>query len=90
MSGFLTPLNLSSVFIHGVITLPISLPTPLIQTSRIESLSAPQLFPVLVATGDFHALCLSDEGELYVWGSGPKGQLGLGMDTTLCNTPKIV
>lgn len=33
MSGFLTPLNLSSVFIHGVITLPISLPTPLIQTS---------------------------------------------------------
>lgn len=47
-------------------------------------------FPILVATGSTHVLCLSDEGELFVWGNGQKGQLGLGSGITLVDTPRIV
>lgn len=46
-------------------------------------------FPILVATGSMHVLCLSDEGELFAWGNGQKGQLGLGSGVTFVDTPRI-
>ena len=33
---------------------------------------------VQVACGFHHTLCLTSEGELYVWGGGKEGALGLG------------
>lgn len=44
----------------------------------------------MIAAGCCHALCLTDDGELYAWGTGDKGQLGLGPTITECTTPHPV
>ena len=44
----------------------------------ISGLSPPLCFPIDIACGSSHSLCLSDEGEVYSWGEGGKGQLGIG------------
>lgn len=60
----------------------IAIPT---QSSTLSSLS-----PVLLAAGIGHVLCLTDEGELFVWGDGSKGQLGLGPSVLACEAPRSV
>lgn len=60
----------------------IAIPT---QNSTLSSLS-----PVLLAAGIGHVLCLTDEGELFVWGDGSKGQLGLGPSVLECEAPRSV
>ena len=34
--------------------------------------------PVQVSCGDEHTACVIENGELYTWGSGDRGQLGHG------------
>ena len=46
----------------------------------IPGLSSPLCFPIYIACGSSHSLCLSEEGEVYSWGEGGKGQLGIGED----------
>lgn len=58
--------------------------------TKLTLLSSPQASPLLIAAGGSHALCLTDEGELYSWGDGEKGQLGLGSAITECSTPHLV
>lgn len=45
---------------------------------------------IQVACGTNHALALTNNGELYSWGSNGEGQLGLGSDTKNEIKPKIV
>ena len=33
---------------------------------------------------------MTDEGELFVWGDGSKGQLGLGSSIVECDAPRCV
>ena len=43
----------------------------------------------LVATGEDHTALVTEEGDLYTWGSGEYGRLGHG-DETSTNVPKLV
>ena len=43
-----------------------------------------------VACGGSHTIALSDVGDVYVWGWGKDGQLGLGQWTTSKNTPHLL
>lgn len=52
--------------------------------------SSPHLAPLMVAAGGSHALCLTDDGELFAWGAGARGQLGLGESISHCETPRVV
>lgn len=42
-----------------------------------------------MACGHTHALALSDEGILYVWGGNSYGQLGIGNKTNACSPVKV-
>lgn len=46
----------------------------------VPGLSYPLCYPFRIACGSSHSLCLSDEGEVFSWGEGEQGQLGLGED----------
>lgn len=46
--------------------------------------------PLMIAAGGSHALCLTDEGELFAWGAGARGQLGLGAAVSQCDAPRAV
>ena len=65
---------------------PVKIHQPLILTS-FESLS---LTPVLLAAGGSHSLCVMENGNLYAWGTGMFGQLGLGDQLTACQIPTRV
>ena len=52
--------------------------------------SAPHVAPLMIAAGGSHALCLTDEGELFAWGAGARGQLGLGAAVSQCDAPRAV
>ena len=41
-----------------------------------------------VSCGAEHSAAVTDNGELYVWGSGSEGQLGLG--TAECELPSLL
>jgi len=60
-----------------------SAPTPLVigDMARVRSVSC----------GSAHTACVSDRGELFVWGSGDGGRLGLGIDRlATCFRPQRV
>ena len=59
-------------------------------TIPTKSSSLSSLSPVLLTAGIGHVLCLTDEGELFVWGDGSKGQLGLGPSVMSCESPRSV
>lgn len=44
----------------------------------ISDLSPPNCFPINIACGSSHSICLTDDGEVYTWGSNESGQLGIG------------
>ena len=52
--------------------------------------AAPHVAPLMIAAGGSHALCLTDEGELFAWGAGARGQLGLGAAVSQCDAPRAV
>ena len=43
-----------------------------------------------VAAGAIFSACLSDRGQVYVWGNGDQGQLGLGPNVRSSKTPVLV
>lgn len=45
---------------------------------------------VQIACGMKHALALTNNGELYSWGSNSEGQLGLGVDIRYEIKPKLI
>lgn len=45
---------------------------------------------VQIACGMKHALALTNNGELYSWGSNTEGQLGLGTDVKYEVKPKLI
>lgn len=47
-------------------------------------------FVVQIACGLEHAIALTNNGELYTWGSNSDGQLGLGQDVKSSIKPKLV
>ena len=49
--------------------------------TKLHLLSVPLCFPIQLAAGTTHALCLTDDGEVIAWGAGDHGQLGLGSIT---------
>ncbi|XP_063982429.1 probable E3 ubiquitin-protein ligase HERC4 [Diachasmimorpha longicaudata] len=62
---------------------------PIEETPRmVKSLGAN--FIVQVACGLKHALALTNNGELYAWGSNVEGQLGLGTDIKTELKPKLI
>ena len=65
---------------------PASITQPLILPS-FETLA---ITPVLLAAGGSHSLCVTENGELYAWGTGKYGQLGVGDQLTECQTPTRV
>ena len=48
--------------------------------SKLAMLSSPCCFPIQIAAGTSHSLCLVDNGEIIAWGSNSYGQLGFGSD----------
>lgn len=48
--------------------------------SKLAMLSSPCCFPIQIAAGTSHSLCLVDNGEIIAWGSNAYGQLGIGSD----------
>lgn len=58
--------------------------------TKVTLLSTPRTIPLSIAAGGSHAMCLTDDGELYIWGMGDKGQLGMGPSITECITPHTV
>jgi alpha-tubulin suppressor-like RCC1 family protein len=38
--------------------------------------------PVKISAGSFHSTCIMNNGEVYAWGRGDYGWLGIGTDTT--------
>ncbi|XP_058798265.1 probable E3 ubiquitin-protein ligase HERC4 [Phymastichus coffea] len=45
---------------------------------------------VQIACGQNHTLALTNNGELYTWGSNSDGQLGLGQDIKMETKPKLI
>lgn len=45
---------------------------------------------IQIACGMKHALALTNNGELYSWGSNSEGQLGLGVDNKYEIKPKLI
>ena len=45
---------------------------------------------VHVACGSAHSLCITESGEVYVWGRGKSGRLGLGSSTRDRHLPVLV
>ena len=45
---------------------------------------------VQIACGKKHTLALTNNGELYAWGSNSDGQLGLGEDVKIETRPRII
>lgn len=64
----------------------VSSPSP-VHVRLVEGLKAASIKSV--AVGGKHFACLSQGGELLVWGSGAQGQLGLG-DCADAQSPKIL
>jgi alpha-tubulin suppressor-like RCC1 family protein/uncharacterized Tic20 family protein len=59
--------------------------------TKIESLAGKNI--VDIATGEIHALALTDDGKVYSWGSNTFGQLGLNHDYSeipLKTTPTLI
>lgn len=44
----------------------------------------------MVACGNAHTLALSTDGEVYGWGSGESGCLGLGQEIKRCDIPQVI
>jgi alpha-tubulin suppressor-like RCC1 family protein len=62
------------------------------QTDRFKSIPEKVRFlsnVVQIACGDFHVLALTSSGEVYSWGSGSDGQLGIGT-TSNQSTPTLI
>ncbi|XP_058054803.1 probable E3 ubiquitin-protein ligase HERC4 [Anopheles bellator] len=54
----------------------------------IRSIAAKQV--VQIASGQYHCLALTNNGELYAWGSNAYGQLGIGTTNEKVATPTLV
>ena len=54
----------------------IGIPKPLLQKTEEKGIALPP--PVKIALGFAHSLACTDGGDIYVWGLGRDGQLGLG------------
>mmetsp|Transcript_24017 Transcript_24017/g.42635 ORF Transcript_24017/g.42635 Transcript_24017/m.42635 type:complete len:850 (+) Transcript_24017:12-2561(+) len=44
----------------------------------------------VIACGEYHSLALTDRGDLYSWGRGFEGQLGIREDVLAASTPKYI
>lgn len=44
----------------------------------------------MVACGNAHTLALTMDGDVYAWGSGESGCLGLGQEVKRCDTPQLI
>ena len=60
------------------------------QPRILPSFETLSITPILLAAGGSHALCVTENGELYAWGTGTYGQLGLGDQLTECQIPTRV
>ena len=45
---------------------------------------------VKISAGNIFSVCLSDMGQVFVWGNGEQGQLGLGISIKSINFPTLV
>ena len=45
---------------------------------------------VQIACGEFHSMALSDKGDLYTWGMGFEGQLGLNSQYKVASSPRYL
>lgn len=52
--------------------------TDFLEPKLIESISNISLVPKKVVAGYDHTAILTDKGQVYIWGSGPHGELGIG------------
>ena len=62
--------------------------------SGVSSLPSPSLIRSIskiskIASGAWHSMALSVSGELYTWGEGSSGCLGLGLYSSLCSPSKV-
>ena len=51
---------------------------------------APELKFMEISLGSNHVLAISEEGQLYAWGDNQYGQLGIGDQTEMVQTPTLV
>ena len=65
--------------------LPPSLPPP---SELVRSLEGQKV--VRVACGRAHSVALSEQGQMFVWGAGEGGQLGLGPPEEAVSVPRCV
>jgi alpha-tubulin suppressor-like RCC1 family protein len=62
-----------------------------ITTARPFMVTALRDVPVRsLACGGSHMVCLSQDGQVFTWGAGDMGQLGLGEDVQGCDIPQLV
>lgn len=47
-------------------------------------------FIVQIACGEYHSLALTNNGDVYAWGRGFEGQLGLTRNVETSSTPKYI
>ena len=60
-------------------------------TSEIKAIKSLKSFNVSkISAGAFFSVCITSTGELWSWGKGDEGQLGLGKDTTLTHVPQAI
>lgn len=58
--------------------------------SYIIPLRNARLSTAQIACGADHTVAVTNDGEVYVWGSNEWGQLGIGTDEKIVNVPRIV
>lgn len=63
---------------HGQLGVPRSQLTPQLMTQEIITIKTLTKKCVKVSAGSIFSACLNEIGEVWVWGSGSQGQLGLG------------
>lgn len=59
-------------------------------TLSIKEIKSIQQKVVKVSAGSIFSACLTDGGDLYVWGNGEQGQLGLGNNIKGVDSPTII
>ena len=45
---------------------------------------------VAISTGSNHSVAMTNQGQIYAWGDNGYGQLGIGSDEDLINSPRLV
>ncbi|CAG9310177.1 unnamed protein product [Blepharisma stoltei] len=61
-----------------------------VMTTAIKELKIPNKKPIKVSAGSIYSACLTESGEIYVWGNGEQGQLGLGINVKGVSFPTLI